>query len=725
LDTDQVLNQIVEAATKLTNAEEGMILLPDDDGALYLRAMKNVDSVNALNFRVKNDNSLVMQVYLSGEPSLINERPDQGQPALRLRTEYFVRSMVYVPMIYKGRAIGVLGVNSKTALRTFTATDQELLVDLAAHAAIAIENARLYQTRLAQNKQLTTLVEAGMAVNSTLALPDVLMSLCRQVIKVFDANGCLIQQREGDELRPLARAWQATWRAERRPKVKLSARQMLRKALDESAFYVLRRDLPGAPWKSETAIMEAVGAVSMTVITLRDEQTGRAFGALELFYQGGANAPEVTQDFRARARAAALSVCGSIPEQPDPRNTAPAFIEAARVLAVTQANWMAIWLRAGADGGDALEKLIEYGTAIYTDPDAPRPHAAPNAYETSATQERPLNHHIREENLPPLTRDLLGARGAESMLCLPLPIRGRNFGTFTIYTTLEARRYRPDEINLAWAMITQAATAIENARLYRDLAQSLTNLKQAQASLVQAARLSTIGELAAVVAHQINNPLTTVMVDSEIILEDLAADSPLREGVTAIHRAGERAHTVVKRLLTTARRGRADDQPQPIDVNQTISNTLELVLTHIERSKVRIESTLDNTIPLIVRAFPGHLEDVWLNLLLNGRDALSNTPHALIGIESRVVAGQAEVIVWDNGRGIPADVMPHIFEPFFTTKPTGEGTGLGLHIVRQVIEGCGGTIRAENSEKHGGARFIVRLPLNVHSETPLSQAEAR
>lgn len=708
LDLSQVLNKVVDAATTLIGAEEGMILLPDEeDKQLYLRAMKGVEDAKAQNFRIRSDEALVMRVYRTGEPSLIN---DQGDTAVRLRTDYFVRSLLYVPLNYKGKTVGVLGVNNKRSGRTFTPTDQELIEDLAAHAAIAIENARLYEERLQQNRQLTLLVGAGMAVNSTLSLSDTLLTICRQVIKAIDVNGCVIQQREGDKLRTLARSWQSAWRAGRRPKIRLEARPMLKQAVEESAFYVVRRDLTAGKWKSEVAQLDKTGANQLVVITLRDVQSGRSIGALELYYRG--NAPEISQEFRARVRAAAFAIYLMMPQNQEARPPVTVFAEAQRLLDSTGANWLVISLLAGS-AADTLEKVLEFGAAAFID--APHPELSESSCEMTASQEKPLNHSARENDLDASVRDLMNSYGAEGILGLPLPIKGTNFGTFSIYHTLESRRFRSDEINLAWALITQAATAIENARLYRDLQHSLNDLKQAQASLVQAARLSTIGELAAVVAHQINNPLTTVMVDAQILLEDLPSESQLRESVSAIYRAGQRAHTVVKRLLSTARRGKADEKPQWIDVNRTIRNTLDLVLAHIERGKITVEVALDESTALNVSAIPGYLEDVWLNLLLNGRDALANIPNATLGIKSHRAGKDAEVIVWDNGRGVPTDYLPHIFEPFFTTKPMGEGTGLGLHICKTVIEQCGGTIGVENK---GGARFIVRLPLRLDPDTP-------
>ncbi|MBZ0275708.1 MAG: HAMP domain-containing histidine kinase, partial [Anaerolineae bacterium] len=111
-----------------------------------------------------------------------------------------------------------------------------------------------------------------------------------------------------------------------------------------------------------------------------------------------------------------------------------------------------------------------------------------------------------------------------------------------------------------------------------------------------------------------------------------------------------------------------------------------------------------------VWAVPGQLDDIWLNLLLNAHDALMGQAGGKIGIEvSPQVTNAIEVVVWDNGPGIPEAILGEIFKPFFTTKPVGQGTGLGLHICREVVERIGGTITVE-SVVGKGTRFLVRLP---------------
>jgi signal transduction histidine kinase len=318
---------------------------------------------------------------------------------------------------------------------------------------------------------------------------------------------------------------------------------------------------------------------------------------------------------------------------------------------------------------------------------------------------------LRDGALGESTRLFMRESGAKTTLCVPLHIKGELFGVVAAHHTLDTRHFRPEEMRLIQGLVTQAATAIDNARLYYDLQRSLEDLKQAQAKLVETARLTAIGELAAVVAHQINNPLTTVIADAELLLQDLGQEDPMREGVTAIHRAGRRSLAVVKRLLSTARR-EPGEQARMIAVQDTIRSTLDLVMTYIERKGITVEFNLLPD-PVYILAKVGHLEDIWLNLLMNARDALDGVPGARITLTTQVVnEDYIEVTVRDNGPGIPAHHQERIFNPFFTTKPPGEGTGLGLYICKQISEDCQGSIMLD-TEVTPGACFRVLLPIAV------------
>src|SRR5262249_28816956 len=158
-------------------------------------------------------------VYTSGKPILVG---DQG--SLRVKTEYFVKSLLYVPLKAKGHVIGVLGVNNRREEHVFTEHDMSLLLDLASYATIAIENARLYEHSQQQNRQLVTLVEGGRSINSTLALDEVLRTIGQQLMQALSVHACLIRQKDDatGELIPLVNTWQAVWRPGQGPMINLA-----------------------------------------------------------------------------------------------------------------------------------------------------------------------------------------------------------------------------------------------------------------------------------------------------------------------------------------------------------------------------------------------------------------------------------------------------------------------------------------------------------------------
>jgi signal transduction histidine kinase/DNA-binding response OmpR family regulator len=702
LELSEVLNQIVEAATTLTRAEEALLLLPDDEGkVLYMRAMKGVDDQQAHSFRIRVDDALVGRVFVSGEPVLVNDRGLQ-----RVKTQYFVKALLYVPMTYKNQTMGVLGVNNRSSVRTFTPHDQELLLDLAAYAAIAISNAQLFEERLIQNRQLTMLVSAGNAVNSTLALGDVLTILCKQIIQTLEVNVCTISQQNlmtGD-LYPLATARRILWRLEQGPAIDVEKRPILKQALEQNAYYVVQRRNQGPQWRLEQQYLERDDAAQMLVLPVRTGN-GPTVGVLELYYYEAI--PNVTNEFRASLRNMAMELIAVVSDKGNVPPINFIFSHAQKILDLSNAVWVTLSL---LQNNTRILKVLEYGSDLFAN-EVPAQHPRYPRNMSQFGDRSLLNYNQRDTGLPDEVKDALTDYNAVGVMSVPLVIKDSIFGAVTLYNTFEARRFREGEIKLLSALVTQAATAIENARLFNDREQSLADLQEAQASLVQAARLSTMGELAAVVAHQINNPLTTIIVDSELILQEMNLSEPINEGVTAIHRAGQRAHAVVKRLLSTARRDISQDVLQAIDAHTTIYNTLDLVTTHIERSGVQLKIALDEAHPARVQAAPGYLEDLWLNLLLNARDALAGRPEATIIIQSQHTQETLNVSVCDNGPGIPPEYLKTVFNAFFTTKPPGEGTGLGLYICKQIVDRCGGTIRVE-SKPDEGTCFYVSLRLS-------------
>jgi two-component system NtrC family sensor kinase len=226
---------------------------------------------------------------------------------------------------------------------------------------------------------------------------------------------------------------------------------------------------------------------------------------------------------------------------------------------------------------------------------------------------------------------------------------------------------------------------------------------------MQAGKLAAIGQLAAGVAHEINNPLTAINANAEILQMSIGTEDENYESVELIAQAGSRAAQVVRGLLDFARQSQYEFAP--VDVNDSIQQALNLVSYQFKTANIEVITDLDDDLPE-VEASLEHLQSVWLNLLINARDAFEDVSgEKRIEISTRHEQPEDEVlvVVRDSGRGMSPTEQDHIFEPFYTTKAPGEGTGLGLATCHRIIEQHGGQI--EVASKPGrGTTFVVHLP---------------
>lgn len=240
--------------------------------------------------------------------------------------------------------------------------------------------------------------------------------------------------------------------------------------------------------------------------------------------------------------------------------------------------------------------------------------------------------------------------------------------------------------------------------------QDRTEERRLENSLMQAGKLAAIGQLAAGVAHEINNPLTAVNANAQMLKMVIPPDDDNYEAVDLIAKAGERATKVVRGLLDFARQERYTFMPDSI--NDSIEQALDLVRYQLISADIEVVQELDNNLPSVVASWE-HLKSVWLNLILNARDALQDRPTPRqIKIVTRLDEPnlRVQVLFYDNGKGISAAESAHIFEPFYTTKDPGKGTGLGLATCHRIIEQHGGDIGVA-SEPNEGTTFIIHLPI--------------
>src|SRR5216117_3851000 len=236
-------------------------------------------------------------------------------------------------------------------------------------------------------------------------------------------------------------------------------------------------------------------------------------------------------------------------------------------------------------------------------------------------------------------------------------------------------------------------------------------LRDKQEQLVQAGKLATLGELTTGVAHELNNPLnnTGLFVGNAVDLLELGGTDKgpiLRALRQALQQVGK-ATEIISHLRTFGRA--APVSREPISLRQVIERSLDLMREQLRLREIEVTADLGPAEPVVV-GNPIQLEQVFLNLLTNARDAVADAPRKAIRISGAVGPAAVEVAVADIGPGIPPGLERRIFDPFFTTKEVGRGTGLGLSITYGIVKEHGGTISVV-SRPGEGATFLIQLPL--------------
>ncbi len=239
------------------------------------------------------------------------------------------------------------------------------------------------------------------------------------------------------------------------------------------------------------------------------------------------------------------------------------------------------------------------------------------------------------------------------------------------------------------------------------IARDITERKKMEEQLILSDRLASIGELASGIAHELNNPLTSIIGFSELLLaRDVTAG--VKEDLQVINREAQRTATVVRNLLTFARKHKPNRQP--VDIHSLIRAVLELRAYEQKANKIQVSTRLASSLPKIM-ADGFQLQQVFLNIVLNAEYFMIEAHRGgKFTITTKRIGDRVKISFADDGPGITEENLGHLFDPFFTTKDIGRGTGLGLSISHGIITENDGKIYAE-SEPGKGATFIVELPV--------------
>ncbi|MBI2219326.1 MAG: GAF domain-containing protein [Candidatus Rokubacteria bacterium] len=725
LDTGDVLQRIADAAAGLSAGGIAVVNVHDPEQNLLRHVAVSGGEVLGLPMELPAAAGLPGLVFAERRPRLI-EAP-ANHPRTFARDWWRARpgsSYYGVPIVAGDGVLGVLGCI--VGGRTPSLEEQETLQLLAAHAGIALRNAARYEAERLQAERVRALADVNRQISAALDLDDLLRTIAESAAKLTGVRFATFWVAdERTQTLTFSRGSDAGMAADfaARPvtfghgAVGWTARHRTPLVLDDAIAD--GRVLDTAWWRrwglcSCAAYPVLAGDELLAVLVLSHSQpirvAGEARGMMELFIAQAAvaiqNARLYQEASRRQAMAEAVARLG---------RELTATLDVARIAEVVTRGAVdllrprsAAVYRYDADG--SLHALDAYGV------DGPMMKGAVLAPGEGVAGRAVL------ERRPCTTRDvltdpaiarspgfvaLIGSTGLRAAAAVPLLAHGHVVGALGVGGET-GREFTPDELQALQAFADQAALALENAGLYASAREHVTRLRETQAQLVQAAKMSAIGQLVSGVAHELNNPLSVVIGYGQLLLgRDIPAG--LRRPIELMVSQGDRMAKIVRSLLFFARQ--RPPEHGAVDLNRVIEETLAFRQSQLALSGILVTKELAPELPSIT-GDAQQLQQVFLNLVLNAEQAIGETRcggQIILRTSTSRDAGVVRAEVVDDGPGIPPDAVGRVFEPFFTTKAVGNGSGLGLAVSYGIVQEHGGRLTVES--RAGRTAFAVELPL--------------
>jgi PAS domain S-box-containing protein len=678
LEVAAVLDRISRAVTGLIGASGcGIGLLSTDRTQVEHAAAHGFKSEAWRALAMPVGEGIIGRCASMGAPVLVDDiRHDPRSAQRDVDEEEGIRSMLCVPLRVAGTTIGVLSAIA-TRPAAFTADSQRILELFAEQAGIAIHNAQLFEQSVRHGRETRALFEAGRAVTASLDVNETMRVIMEQAKSVLDVESCGIMtiDRETREL-----------------------------------VSVASLDLP-AELVGTIRVKEGEGITGIAVRDRRPVQSADAYADHRVRYPG------LPRQSGFRSMLAAPLVVGDraigaiIVLRHDVHRYAPAEEE----LLLAFADQAAI----------ALEHARLYTELEAMVAERTRELDAQKRFVEVVLETLPLGVFVLDAALVTVRANREGGRvlacapaAGEPFTRLVPPEKADGVRTF-LRRALESGQVAAMEEEMVIASeakifhLTVAPLVVAGGPSHLVLiVEDVTRAKRLERQMLLTERLTTAGRMAAGVAHELNNPLATIAGCAESLLGRLrAADAPpmadrddFAHYLGLIEEEAYRCKEITGSLLHFVRE--PGSRRTFTDVNGIVQKAVEL-LTHQSRfGESRFVTELDAALPLL-SLNEGQLRQVFLGLASNALEAMDG--RGILTLRSRLVSGEVEVELEDEGPGIADDILPKIFDPFFTTKPPGQGTGLGLAIAQGIVADHGG--RLEVTSRPGkGSIFRVVLP---------------
>ena len=302
-------------------------------------------------------------------------------------------------------------------------------------------------------------------------------------------------------------------------------------------------------------------------------------------------------------------------------------------------------------------------------------------------------------------------------------LRSREYGgvgkLYTTNMTIITASGRSVPVEMNASIIYENGKEIATMGIYNDLRPKIKiekKLREAERiKLAQSNKMASLGQLAAGVAHEINNPLSGILIDASLIMEELEDDNPLKEDMRNIIEDTNRCKDIVKNLLAYSRQ--VEIKEETLDINSVIEQTFSLLQNHALLRNITIKKEFSEGM-LMFKGDKNQLIQVFTNLIINSAQAIKDAGVITMKTDRDKPKGKIYIEISDTGCGIPENILPKIFDLFFTTKEEGKGTGLGLGTVQGIIEKHGGKIKVKETSPQG-TTFQITLPLFTVSSNTL------